>query len=558
MNAISFPGNMPVVALVLTLCLAIPGCTDTPDTAQTAQGAHEGHESPVSDGQELGAVHFDVDCDPAVRDDFDRSLALMHHMMYQQARAAFREIAENHPECAMAHWGVATTMFQPLWPERPDEETLRQGLEIIEQGRDAAPETERERLLVDATAAFFRDPENASYRQRVEAWADAMETAHETTPEDLDVAALYGLSLLAVAFGAEREERDALHDDAERILRDVWEREQTHPGAIHYSIHATDVDGRAENALDMVEVYGKVAPEVPHALHMPSHIYVRLGDWEEVIEWNIRSADAAVDHEVNGSISFHYVHAIDYLVYGYLQQGDDAKAEAVYQEALEVGRHQPSFASAFHLAAMPARLAVEQRDWEAASALAPRQPEHQPWETSHWAEGLTWYARGLGGVHGGDMELAREAEQQLKHLRYRARDAGEDGHADNIEVDRRILSGWIAHRDGRGEEAMDLMRAAAELEGAMEKDPITPGALAPPGEALGDLLMEMERPADALKAYRDSDAIWPGRFNTLLGAVRAAEAADEEQLAEEFRQRLLAIAGDSDREQLQPLRADAR
>ncbi len=521
-------------------------------TAVWAQ-AESAHEGAAPGDRELGAVNFDVGCDPAVREDFDRALALKHHMMYQQARAAFSAMAEANPECPMAHWGVAATLFQPLWPERPDEQTMRRGRELTQTALELGPESERERLLVEATDAFFRDPGIASYRDRINAWADGMTQALEAAPDDLDVAALYGLSLLALAFGAEGEERDRLHDEAEKILRDVWEREQTHPGAIHYSIHATDVDGRAENALDMVEAYGKVAPEVPHALHMPSHIYVRLGDWDQVIEWNRRSSGVARDHEVNGAISFHYIHAIDYMVYGYLQQGEDEKARAAMDEAMQAGRHQPSFASAFHLAAMPARLTVEKRDWEAAMDLEARTPDYQPWDDSHWAEGLTWYARGLGAVHGGDMELARKAENRLDTLVEQARAAGEDGHADNIEVDRRILSGWLAHATGDPDAAIDLMRSAAELEASMEKDPITPGALLPPGEALGDLLLKLDRPAQALQAYRDADAVWPERFNTLYGAVQAARTAGEEEVADEYRQRLLDIAGDSDRERLNEL-----
>lgn len=536
-----FPAR-PVLAVLFALgfILAIPA---------QAEKAHD-HYGQASGDRDLGAVDFDVGCDPAVRGDFDRALALMHHMMYQQSRAAFSAMAEANPDCPMAHWGVAATLFQPLWPERPDEETLRRGRELTTTALELGPESERERLLVEATGAFFRDPGTGSYRDRINAWAEGMAQAVEAAPEDLDVAALYGLSLLAKAFGAEGEQRDRLHDEAEKILRDVWEREQTHPGAIHYSIHATDVDGRAENALDMVEVYGKIAPEVPHALHMPSHIHVRLGDWDQVIEWNRRSSGVARDDEVNGSISFHYIHAIDYMVYGYLQQGEDEKARAAMEEAMQAGRHQPSFASAFHLAAMPARLAVEQRDWEAAMDLEPRTPAHQPWDDAHWAEGLTWYARGLGAVHGGDLELARKAENRLDTLVEQARAAGEDGHADNIEVDRRILSGWLAHATGNADAALDMMRSAAELEASMEKDPITPGALLPPNEALGDLLMELERPEQALQAYRDSDAIWPGRFNTLLGATRAARGAGDAETAEVFRQRLLEIAGDSDRARL--------
>lgn len=475
------------------------------------------------EGEALGHVAFQPACSQESATEFDRALALKHHMMYEQARATFRDITEREPACAMGHWGLAATQFQPLWPTRPDSETLAQGRQRIEQARNAGAGDARERVLIDAVGAFYRDADGLGYRDRVEAWAEGMSGAYARHPDDLDIAALYGLSRLALAMGSGGEDQDALLDEAESVLRNVWETESRHPGAIHYSIHATDVDGRAENALDMVASYGAIAPSVPHALHMPSHIYVRLGHWEDVIEWNRRSADAAVQHRVDDAISFHYIHALDYLVYGYLQQGDVEQAQAVWEEASAVDRHQPGFASAFHAAAMPARIAVEQRDWEAAKALPVREPGYLPWESAHWPEGLSWYARGLGAVHTAEHDTAREAEQRLAQLRDAARDAGEERFATNIEVDRKILAGWIKHAEGEADEAVALMAAAAQLESTVEKDPITPGALYPPYEALGDLQLAMGQPDEALAAYQAGDAIWPGRRNTQLGMSRASQ-----------------------------------
>jgi tetratricopeptide (TPR) repeat protein len=518
-------------------------------SAGYAQHAHMHDEQAVHADQDIGTVSFGVSCEAEVRKDFDRALGLMHHMMYEQARAAFRSVAEADPGCAMAHWGVATTLFQPLWGTRPSAQELELGRDTIEKAAELAPASGRERLLVEATRAFFAEPQDAAFWNRVLRWSDGMATAYQAAPDDMDTAALYALTRLTLA-QRQTDQRDALHDEAEQILRAIWEREPRHPGAIHYSIHATDVDGRAENALDMVEVYGKIAPEVPHALHMPSHIYVRLGDWDEVIAWNIRSADAALRNPVNGSFSHHYIHAIDYMVYAHLQKGEDEKAQALFDEALAKGRHQASFVSAYHLAAMPARNAVERRLWEAAAALQPRTPEYAPWDASLWPEGMTWYARGLGGVHTGRLEIAREAEQRLAALRDQAKAEGEEHFATYIEVDRRILAGWIARADGQSDEAVRLMRSAAELERTVEKHPVTPGALLPPNEALGDLLMELERPAEAMQAYLAADQLWPGRFNTLAGAARAAKAAGDEAGARELYGKLLEMAGDSQRAEL--------
>jgi tetratricopeptide (TPR) repeat protein len=372
-----------------------------------------------------------------------------------------------------------------------------------------------------------------------------MKQAHQAHPEDPDTAALYALSLLTE--GQRVDDRDPLYDEAEAVLRRVHEEVPTHPGAIHYSIHATDVDGRAENALDMVDVYGEIAPQVAHALHMPSHIYVRLGDWPEVIDWNLRSADAALERPVNGSISHHYIHAMDYVLYAQLQRGEDANAAATLDEALHKGTHQASFVSAFHAAVMPARHAVERQQWEDAVALEPRTPDYLPWDQAVWAEGLSWYARGLGAVHTGDLELAREAEERLTALRDRAEADGDQHFATYIEVDRQILAGWIAHAEGNADKAIDSMRTAADLERTVEKHPVSPGALVPPNEALGDLLAALERPAEALEAYRVSQEMWPKRYHTLLGAGRTAIAIGDEEAAKQYYGRLRATAGDSQR-----------
>lgn len=491
-----------------------------------------------------GEVDFNVACNESVQADFDRALAMLHNMMYEAARKDFKAITEADPNCGMAYWGIATTLFQPLWGTRPGEEDLRHGWSSIKKAHDLV-DSEREHYLIESTAEFFRDPDSADFWTRIRRWADAMESAYEAYSDDPDIAAFYGLSRLAIAQIA--DERDPLHDEAEIVLREIYEQIPTHPGAIHYSIHATDVDGRAGNALEMVEAYGKIAPDVPHALHMPTHIYVRLGDWEKVIDWNRKSAGAALNHSVNGALSHHYLHAVDYLVYAYLQLGEDKKAQSIMEEAWNRGSHQASFPAAFHIAAVPARMVVERQDWENAGDLQPRTPEYLPWDASPWAEGLTWLARGLGAVHTGNIENAREAEQKLRELKDRAKANGAEDMATYTEIDRRILAAWIAHSQGDNEKAVKLNRSAAELETTIEKHPVTPGALLPPNESLGDLLMELDRYAEALKAYQASDDTWPGRYNTLLGAARAAKAAGKKKTAQKYYEKLLANVKNSDR-----------
>lgn len=531
------------VLLAAMVFFSLPGCSEN-NESQTAD-APDTETQARADQQAVGRVDFRVSCGDEVREDFNRALALLHHMMYQQARAAFEKIAEADPQCAMAHWGMATTLFQPLWPERPDRETLDRGWQRISAALDEGTSDPREQRLMEATAGFFREPGSANYRTRIERWGEALATAYQDHPDDADIIAFYGLSRLALAGGADNP--DELRDEAETVLRRVWENNAAHPGAIHYTIHATDADGRADNALDIVQAYSDIAPQVPHALHMPSHIYVRLGDWPTVIEWNRRSAEAALKHPVNGDTSLHYIHALDYLLYAHLQQGADERADAVLEKAMGRDRYQPTFITAFHSAAMPARIAVERRDWQAATRLTPKSPEYLPWDKALWPRGLTWFARGLGAVHTGDGEAARQALEKLESLRDQARDQGETGFATYLDMDRHILAGWIAHSEGDHDKAVELIRSAGELEDGTQKSPVTPGALLPPREALGDLLMELDRPAEALAAYQQSNDTWPGRFNTLAGAARAAKASDDQDKAGEYYNRLLEMAGDSDR-----------
>jgi tetratricopeptide (TPR) repeat protein len=510
-----------------------------------AQHEHH-HDDQIDAAAELGQINFDPDCAEDSIGPFNRALALMHHMMYAQAREAFVALIEDDPDCAMAWWGEATTLFQPLWGTRPGNDDLQRGWASSQRAADLA-ESDRERLLIEATAAYFRNPAQADYRGRLDRWIEAMAEVHRQFPDDADVAVLHALALLTRA-QSDAQARDQLHDRAEAILRAVWESNPTHPGAIHYSIHATDVDGRARNALDMVELYGQIAPKTAHALHMPSHIYVRLGDWDQVIDWNVRSADAALQAPVNGAVSHHFIHAIDYLVYAYLQRGEDALAERVDREARNKGRHQASFVSAFHFAAMPARLTMEQRDWAGATQLAPREPDYLPWDEAPWPESMSWFARGMGQLHQDDLAGAREALQRLGQLKASAEQSGESAMASYIEIDRLILEGWIECADGQPEVGIARVRAAAELEATVEKHPVTPGALYPPLEALGDLLMAQQQPEAALAAYRSAEQVWPGRFNTHLGAARAAlEAGERETAASHYRQ-LLELAEGSNRE----------
>ena len=508
-----------------------------------AHQAPANNESSAGAGDTIGTINFRADCSESVRADVDHALGMMHHMMYAQAQAEFEAIIQEDPGCAMAHWGVATSLFQPLWGTTPSAADITRGRQAIQEARNAVGD-KRERLLIDATAAFF-DTETDSVQERLAGWVDGMHSAYQAFPKDLEIATFYALSLLTKALSA--DDRKALHNEAEQVLRTAWKTQPTHPGAVHYSIHATDADGRGGNATEIVDSYTQIAPNVPHALHMPSHIYVRLGDWPKMIDWNQQSAEVAVGHKVDGATSFHYIHALDYLVYGHLQRGEDSAARSVWEAAQANGPHQGNFPGAYHLASIPARLAVEARDWEAAAAISPRTPDYISWEKFAWPDGLSWFARGLGAVHTGDLDTAREAEQQMAALVESAKTAADGRFTTYIEVDRRILAGWIARAEGDSARAIELMRSAGELEATAEKHPVTPGALLPPYESLGDLLLALDRPEDALAAYENSNRTWPQRYNTLDGAARAANAAGDTESAALWARRLMEAAPGNER-----------
>lgn len=493
---------------------------------------------------DVGAVSFRVSCSDAAQPDFDRALAMLHHMMYPESRAIFEAIATREPACAMAHWGIAMTRFQPLW-NRPSQDDVRAGWAALQRARETGLRTDRERALVAGTEAFFRDPDADEWFPRLARWADAMAEAHRAHPDDADIAALYALARIA-AGQVPGSDRLAYNAAAARVLLGVHERQPSHPGALHYTIHANDMTGRESESLALVRGYDKIAPSVPHALHMPTHIFVRLGEWPEVIEWNRKSADAALNFPAGDRTSMHHVHALDYLLYAYLQSGEDEKARMVLAEAAAVERYDEQFASAFHLAVMPARYAIERRAWTEAAALTPRAPAYVTWDRFAWPEALTWFARGMGAAHTGDQATAAAAESRMRQLADQARRAGTLDHVTYIEVDRLVLAGTLAKAKGQTDSAVALLRAAADLEKTVQKHPVTPGSLLPAYEALGDLLAELNRSADALAAYEASLATWPARYNSLLGAARAASTVGAEPKAREYYVRLLEIAGDGD------------
>jgi tetratricopeptide (TPR) repeat protein len=494
-------------------------------------------------GHVLGTVDFPITCSEQAQGEFNQAVALLHHMTYPQAREAFQRVAAIDPRCAMAHWGIAMTLFQPLWPTRPQPEALDRGWEAVQKAKALQPPTERERLFVAAAEAFFLEPASSDYWLRIRRWEQAAGRIYAAFPDDLEAAAFYALAHLATA---PSNTISRTHSDrAAEILLRVYGRNPDHPGAMHYLVHANDVPGREKESLEITRKYEAVAPRNPHALHMPTHIYTRLGDWSAVIRGNLQAAEAALEHPAGlhrELVWDEFPHAIEYLVYAYLQKGADEEAAAQLKRLRATARLEPSFKTAFHLASTQARYALERRAWNEAALLVPREPATLDWDRFTWPEAIARFARGLGAAHLGNVSEARAAGERLEELEATTRKAGEELFARNIRVLRLELSAWVAHVEQQGESSVALMREAADLEDSTPKHAVTPGPSLPAHELLGDLLMEQKQPVEALAAYTRSLQLYPRRFNGLLGAARAARALDDKSLSSSFYQELREVA----------------
>lgn len=467
----------------------------------------------------LGTVDFRISCSRPAQVEFNRALALLHHMTYPQAREGFQHITQVEPGCAMAHWGIAMTLFQPLWPTRPTPQDLLRGWDEVQEAK-AGVSTPREQLFVTAVEAFFAEPTSRDYWSRIRSWESAMNEVYKSLPDDPEAATFYALAQLASSTPATAR---AHADRAAEILAGVRVHNPDHPGAMHYLIHANDVPGREHDSLDVTHKYSEVAPRNPHALHMPTHIYTRLGEWDSVIAGNLQAADAALEHPVGELVWDEFPHAIEYLMYAYLQKGMNDEAGVQLRRLLATRNLQPTFKTAFHLASTQARYALERRAWSEAVALRPCEPATLDWSRFAWPEAITHFARGLGAVHLGNQEVVAASVDRLAALEAATRTSGEELFADNIQMLRLELSAWVAQAAGKSEEGIDLLRQAAALESSTPKHAVTPGPTLPAEELLGDMLMEQGRPTDALAAYQRALGLYPNRRNSVLGAERAKQ-----------------------------------
>jgi tetratricopeptide (TPR) repeat protein len=443
----------------------------------------------------------------------------------------------------MAHWGIAMTLFQPLWPTRPGPAALQRGWEAVQKAKELHPPTEREQLFVDAAEAFFLEPTSRDYWLRIRRWEEAMAKLYAAFPNDPEVDAFYALAHLATT-PSDRVTR-AHADRAAEVLMRVYDNNPDHPGAMHYLVHANDMQGRERELLEITRKYETVAPGNPHAIHMPTHIYIRLGDWNGVIRGNLKAAEAALQYpagEHGEFVSDEYAHAIEYLVYAYLQKGADTEAAKQLKRLHTTARLEPSFKTAFHLVSTQARYGLERQAWGEATRIIPREPATLDWNRFTWPEAISHFARGLGAAHLGQLTEARAAEDRLQELEAATRKAGEELFARNIRILGLELRAWLAHVERQADAGVALMKEGADLEVSTPKHAVTPGPTLPAQELLGDLFIEEKQPGKALEAYERALELYPKRFNSLLGAARAARAVSNEVAARRYYQELLQVA----------------
>jgi hypothetical protein len=508
------------------------------------------HQHTAGEPGKFGKVNFAISCDAAVQAGFNRALAILHSFGYEKAAGAFAEVAEKDPACGMASWGLAMTYYHPIW-EAPNPTALKQGWTAVERAKSAGAKTERERNYIAAIEAFYKDSDKLDHRTRALAYEKAMEELQARYPDDREAAIFYALAVRGNAPPSDKTY--ANQKMAGAILEKIFAEQPEHPGLAHYLIHCYDYPPLANSALDAARRYAKIAPDSPHALHMPSHIFTRLGYWQESIESNLASAAAAQKEGAQGD----QLHAMDYLVYAYLQGAQDVEAKKVFEAVPQLRQSDPVyFAGLYAIASMPARYAVERHHWAEAAVLTVP-PDLFPGGRYAWTEANIHLARALGASRTGDTEAARKSLQQLTSLHDTLVQANEKYWAEQLGIQRETVTAWLTWAEGKKEEALRQMRSAADHEDATDKHSVTPGVILPARELLGEMLIESKQPTQALVAFEATLRTAPNRFNALSGAARAVQLSGDHEKAKSYYARLLAISdhADGDRPELQDARA---
>jgi tetratricopeptide (TPR) repeat protein len=502
-----------------------------------------------------GKVEFPVSCAPDVQSECARGVALLHSFFYEEARRVFTSVAERDPKCAMAQWGIAMTWWHPIWtPPTPDE--MSAGKAAIEKAMAMEAGTDRERGFIKALNIYYNTPDSSSAaavgqschgpvgpRDRVIAYEKAMRQLRDKYPDDFEVQTFYAFAVLGVGYATPNDTTLSKQLEAAAILEKLWKQNANHPGVVHYLIHCYDYPQFAQRGLAAARRYDSIAPWVPHALHMPSHIFTRLGMWEESIAANRASAEASRAYAAmrhRDATEAEELHALDYMAYSYLQNAQDAEAKKIVDLAAKVRKTNPQleFSAAYALAAIPTRYAFERNDWAAAAALTVPTLPH--WSSFPFMEALIEYGHALGRAHIGDLDGARNAIARMQQLRDATKDPKFDYFKSHLDLQMRAASAWVVASEGKKNEAIEILRQAADAEDTLGKHPVSPGAFIPIREQLGSLLLETDQSKEAQREFEAALKIYPGRFRGLYGAARAAEQTGDKENASRYYAKLAA------------------
>ena len=518
-----------------SIMLALAALSVPLGSGALSAGASEAQAPADVVAERLGTIHFPVSCNTGAQQAFDRSMALYHSFYWNEVKKAFDTVLEADPGCAMAYWGHAMVLLDNpfIWP--PKGTSLSEGMAMIERASAGTAGTQRESDYIAALESFYKDHEQIDHRTRAETYVRAMGELAQRYPDDVEASVLYALALSATSDPGDKTY--ARQHTAAAILEPLFERYPEHPGVAHYLIHSYDYPAIADLGLPAAQRYAQIAESAPHALHMPSHIFTRLGHWQDSIATNIASANASPD--LRGRL-----HAWDYLTYAYLQGAQDVDAQRIVDDVAALQEvKKESFVAAYGLAAIPMRAALERGRWEEASAieLSPLEANFA-WQRFPNAEAVNAFGRGLGAARSGDAAGAREQLKRLETLRHAMIEARQAYWADQALIQSEMIEAWVAHTEGRTKEALQRLRAAAEHEDATEKSPVTPGPLIPARELLGEMLMELARPGDALVEFEAVTVKEPNRFRALYGAARAAELSGDRNKARAHYTTLMTVA----------------
>jgi len=472
---------------------------------------------------EHGIVELTISCNEEAQAEFTTGLGHLHHMMYDQARPHFQAAAAADGNCAMAHWGIAMTSFQPLWAPTSDTD-MERGKQAVEQALAIGNDDQLESDLISTVEAFFTDPDPpaadrpSDHQARLSSWLGSLEELRETYPDHVEVAAFYALAEISYAmthFSPHREREFDRELRAGALMEEFLEEYPEHPGLFHYLIHAYDSSELAQKAEEVARKYDQLAPDTPHALHMPSHIFVRLGYWEDTAGWNERSAEEALRNPHNGMTSLHYPHALDYMMYAYLQLEEYDKASETLERVRAIEAGQPHFATAYGIAAPQARYYLEQQMWEEAAELEPYHPAAIDWDLYPGATALFYYARGLGAARTGNLEQAVQEQQRIEQAVSTMRESGNVYWAYMTDALGKAVEAWALYEQGETYDALALISEAADLEESMDKHPITPGEVFPVRELHAEMLYMEGRVEEAREAFEKSLERTPNRRNAM-------------------------------------------